>query len=70
MKINFLIVAATAAAFTASCAQMSRDRTASRTSDMATPTATSDGGTQTSAQRAAPGTGGPGGAGGTSSSKY
>jgi len=69
MKINFLIVAATAAAFTASCAQMSRDRTASRNSDMATPTATSDGGTQT-AQRAAPGTGGPGGAGGTSSSKY
>ena len=68
MKINFLIVAAIAAAFTASCAQISRDRTASRTSDMATPTATSDG--ETSAQRAAPGTGGPGGAGGTSSSKY
>ena len=44
MKINFLMVAAIAATFTASCAQMSRDRTASRTSDMATPTARSDGG--------------------------
>ena len=65
MKINFLIVAAIAAAFTTSCAQMSRDKTASRTSDVAAPTAA----TSMSDQRAAPGTGGPGGAGGTSSSR-
>ena len=46
MRINLLIVAAVAAAFTASCSHMNRDRTASRTSDMATPTARSDGGAE------------------------